>query len=240
MKDKLDDSYQEIIDAASHILYSEEVQKSVEEETHHFQRTVQQHSPGTHIVDTELKNIIQQANDELIPALVKIQPRLKPILPPYGLDLIRSWIGTYLRHAACGTTSRKTLDRQYARAFVRDAVNEYMEFREITPILRFSADREFYLSRKVVEDKIRFRFVKHDFRRHARALGFHFFPDPSDLKDDLVSHQPYEWVLLVSKPIPRKKKFLGDEALKFGRWTHQMLTALSLWARQKITYSIFS
>ena len=235
MKNRLSEKIKEIVDIAFHVLDSIEIQELAKEERRFYRKGFYRSSYYFPIDKRNIRKLIERSERTLIPNLVKIDQRLEKILPPHGFNLIQSWIGTYLRHAARSSTSLKTLSRKYARFFVEDAVREYVTFREIIPLYRFSSEREFYLSVTNNEGRLRFRFLKHDHRRHARALGFHFFPAPTDLHDDLVSLLPYDWALVIEKDIPRINSFLGDKNKSMTR-NHRILTALRLFKDQEFEF----
>jgi|GEM_PF-3678976 len=235
MRNRLSKKIQEIVDMAFHVLNSIEIQELSKEERRSYRKGFYRSSYYFLIDDRNIRKFIERAESTLIPSLAKIDLRLGKILPPHGFNLVQSWIGTYLRHAARSSTSLKTLSREYARFFAEDAVREYVTSREIIPLYRFFSDREFYFSVISNEGKQRFRFLKHDHRRHARALGFHFFPDPTDLHDDLVSLLPYDWALVVEKDIPRINSFLGDKN-KSKTGNHRILTALRLFKDQEFEF----
>ena len=235
MKNKLSRKYKEIVDLALRVLNSMEIQELAKEERSSYRKGFYRSSYYFLIDDRNIRKFIELAESRLIPSLAKIDLRLGKILPPHGFNLIQCWIKTYLRHAARSSTSLKTLSRKYARFFVEDAVREHVTSREIIPLYRFSSDREFSFSVMSNEGKLRFCFLKHDHRRHARALGFHFFPDPTDLHDDMVSQLPYNWALVVEKDIPRIKSFLGDEN-KSKTGSHRILTALRLFKDQEFEF----
>lgn len=232
MKNRLPRKYQEIVNLAFEVLDSTEIQELAKEERKAYRRGFFRPSYIFSIYNRNIRKVIKRAESTMIPHLAAIDLRLGEILPPHGFNLIQHWIDTYLRHAARSSASLKALSKKYARSFVEDSVRAHVTCREIRPLYRFSADRQFSFSVMDNEGKVKFRFLKHDYQKHARALGFHFFPDPSDLQDDLMSLLPYEWALVVERDIPRINSFLGDnpESEMDGSG---LLTALRLFKDQE-------
>ena len=211
-----------LIDSASQFLLSREIQNAVKEER---SRAYDQFAVVS--VDTKLRKVARsQAEIELIPSLEKIQPRLKFTMGNRGVDFTTNWIHTYIKHAARKKTSNKTLAKSYARQFVEDAISDYYNFREITPLINFSAEREFSLSNNDIDPKVSYRFIKHDFRKHAQALCFYPILFSPQVYGDIADMHPYDWVLIVEQRIPRTKKFIGDTGRMYGFFTNQILDAL--------------
>lgn len=231
MRKKVKDSNQEIIDTATELLTSGEVERIVKEGREHFQYFLQRGLVGSHAVGNELQAFIKKAEDALLPQLEKIDKRSGSSIATYGSNLIRPWVASYINHLVSIEKSVKSLTKKYAHALIKEAVADKMTFREITPLVNFSADREFSMSRKTSELSFRFRFLKHDWHLNPRVLSYYFHPTPWDLRQEWLFagfHEPFEWILILEKDIPRKKNFLGDESTYIGGWTHQVLSALRL------------
>ena len=236
MKNNIGDSNKEVLDNAIKFLTSREVKKIVKEGREHFQYFLQKGFVGSHAVDNELQEFIKKAEDELLPHLEKIDQRSESSIATYGLNLIRPWVASYINHLVSLEKPAKSLAKKYAHALIKEAVADKMIFREITPLVNFSADRKFSMSRKTSEISFRFRFLKHDWHLNPRVLSYYFQPTPWDLRQEWLFagfYEPFEWILIIEKDIPRKKKFLGDESVYIGGWTHQVVSALKLFKDQQ-------
>ena len=237
MKDELGDSYRKIFAEAFHVLNSREIQKAAKEERELFQALLERDPIRTMVRLDYLKKTVEEGTNQLFADFVEAQPRLRSLLRNHWSNLIEHWIFTYLQHVASVTTEPKSIANDYAHAFVKDVTKNKLTFREITPLYNFSADQEFSLEAMAPEGDLLVKFVKQDNRTDPRSLGFHFFPKPPSPESaetpDLASRWPYQWVLFVDKAVWRKEKYFGDEQLKFGHWTHQILTELRLFKDQE-------
>jgi hypothetical protein len=223
----MDDRKLKIIGIATKFLLSKEIQEAVKEK-----RGVSE-GGGNLVLDTKLWDIATKAEKKLIPTLIEFQPRLKSAISSYAVRFINGWVGTYIKDAANYQKTDKSLAKYYAREFVKDAAGDYYLFREITPLIKFAAEREFYLIRKDKDTRVTYRFLKHDFRLHARALSFHRIWFSSEAVGDLADKYPYDWLLLVEQRIPRINKFAGDTTIKHGFFTSQILDVIRLFKDQE-------
>jgi len=228
MTDSMDDLKQKLIDCAVELLLSKEIQELIKEGKNKVHARF-----GDLPADTRLHKIAAQAKMQLIPVLEKIQPRLVSTMGGRGVEFIKNWIHTYIKHEVSTKKSKKSLAKYYSRKFMKDAISDYYSFKEITPLINFSAEREFSLSNNDIDPKVAYRFLKHDFRQHVRALCFHPALFSPDMDGDMADRWPYDWIVIAEQRIPRKKEFIGDKSIMHGFFTNQILDVMRLFKDQE-------